>query len=200
MHGPVRLSEWTPTDSSVTDKSTSVTLQSLDAEEFGVSLKLVVELGDALTLTLTTKNSSDAPLPLTEALHSYFAVSDIDQVSISGLEGAQYIDKVASGLLTLKQEGAITFASETNRVYFDTTGECIIHDNGSNRRIRVSKTGSRSTVVWNPWVEIAAKNPDFGDDEYVEMVCVEAANCGPNAMVVAPGEEHAIQTQIQIVA
>jgi D-hexose-6-phosphate mutarotase len=200
MHGPVRLSEWIPVSSSVTEESTSIILQSPVPGEFGASLELTVELGRALSLTLNTKNISDTPLSVTEALHSYFAVSDIAQVSIEGLEGTHYVDKVPADLPTLKQEGAITFASETNRIYFDTTGECIIDDRGLNRRIRVTKTGSRSTVIWNPWAEIAAKNPDFGDDEYVEMVCVETANCGPNALDIMPGEEHALQAQIEVIA
>ena len=200
MHGPVRLSEWTQKTASVTDEATSITLESPVAEQFGASLTLTVELGMALSITLITKNISDGPLAVAEALHTYFAVSDIDPVSISGLEGTQYIDKVPADLPTLQQEGAITFVSETNRVYLDTTGACTIHDPGWNRRVRVSKTGSRSTVIWNPWAEVAAKNPDFGDDEYVEMVCVETANCGPNALELAPGEEHAIQTQIEVLS
>jgi len=197
-HGLVRHAEWIPKDSSVTDESTSITLQSPAAEDAGASLELVVELGNALTLTLTTKNVSGAPLPLTEALHTYFAVSDISKVSISGLEEQLYIDALPSDRPTLKQEGAITFSAEMERIYFDTAEECIIHDSGLNRRIRVSKTGSRSTVVWNPWVAKAARTPDFGDDEYSEMVCVETANCGPNGLEIAPREEHAIQTQIQV--
>jgi len=198
-HGLVRHSEWIPKNSSVTDESTSITLQSPVAEEVGASLELVVELGSALTLTLITKNVSGAPLPLTEALHTYFAVSDISNVSISGLEEQQYIDVLPSDRPTLKQEGAITFSAETDRIYFDTAEECIICDSGLNRRIRVSKTGSRSTVVWNPWVAKAVRMPDFGDDEHPEMVCVETANCGPNGLKIAHGEEHTIQTQIQIV-
>ena len=199
FHGPVRLSAWTLKDSAVTDESTSITLQCPAASELGFSLDLTVELGSALTLTLKTKNVSDAPLPLTEALHTYFAVGDISRISISGLEEVQYIDKTANELV-LTQKGAVTFSKETNRIYFDTAGECTIQDSEWNRRIRVVKTGSRSTVVWNPWSTQAATIPDFDNDEYPEMVCVETANCGPNALELAPGEEHAIQTQVEVLA
>jgi D-hexose-6-phosphate mutarotase len=200
FHGPVRLSAWTLEDSAITDKAASITLHCLTAEEFGISLSMTVELGSALTLTLNAKNTGNSIFPLTEALHSYFSVSDISNISVSGLEDVYYIDKVPEGFPVVKQAGEVTFSAETNRIYFDTLGECIIHDSAWNRRIRISKNGSRSTVVWNPWAERAATMPDFGDNEYPEMVCVETANCGPNSIELAPGEEHAIQTQIEVMA
>jgi glucose-6-phosphate 1-epimerase len=68
------------------------------------------------------------------------------------------------------------------------------------RRIRVGKEGSLSTVVWNPWIDKAARMPDFGDDEYPEMVCVETANCGPDTIQLAPGQTHAITARISVAA
>ncbi|HKL22426.1 MAG TPA: D-hexose-6-phosphate mutarotase, partial [Tichowtungia sp.] len=133
FHGPVRLSKWTLKNSALTDESTSVTLQSPAAGKLGFSLELTVELGRELTLTLAAKNISDGPLSLTEALHTYFAVGDIPRVSISGLDGVQYIDKTADEAVA-EQAGEITFSAETNRIYFDTAGECIIHDPEWNRR------------------------------------------------------------------
>ncbi len=35
---------------------------------------------------------------------------------------------------------------------------------------------SHFSVVWNPWAEKAAAMSDFGDDEFVNMVCVEAGS------------------------
>jgi len=198
FHGPVRLSEWTLKDSSVTEESVWVTLKS-PAAETGLCAELTVELGSALTLTLAARNISDAPQPLTEALHTYFAVGDIAKVSIAGLDGVRYIDKTADEAV-VEQQGGISFAAETNRIYFDTTGESIIHDHEWNRRIRVAKAGSRSTVVWNPWSTQAATIPDMNNDEYPEFVCVETANCGPNALELAPGEEHTLQVQIEVIA
>ena len=32
------------------------------------------------------------------------------------------------------------------------------------------------SVVWNPWKEKAAAMADFGDDDYPEMLCVEAGH------------------------
>jgi len=40
--------------------------------------------------------------------------------------------------------------------------------------------------------------PDFGDNEYPEMVCVETANCGPNTIDLAAGQTHAMTTRISV--
>jgi glucose-6-phosphate 1-epimerase len=67
-----------------------------------------------------------------------------------------------------------------DRVYFDTTAAVDIIDPELKRRIRVSKSGSHSTVVWNPWIEKSKRMPDFGDEEYPQMVCVEAGHVARN--------------------
>jgi len=80
--------------------------------------------------------------------------------------------------------------SEVDRVYVDTTSDCIIEDRGLKRAIRIAKQGSRSTVVWNPWTEKADKMGDFGHDGHRGMVCVESANAFDNVVTVTPGETH----------
>ena len=47
-----------------------------------------------MNLTLSTRNTGAAVLPLTQALHSYFRVGDIERVHVEGLGGRDYIDKV----------------------------------------------------------------------------------------------------------
>ena len=60
----------------------------------------------------------------------------------------------------------ITIAAETDRVYLGATGTVTIEDPGWRRRIVVGKSGSSTTVVWNPWIAKAKAMPDFGDDEW----------------------------------
>lgn len=43
-------------------------------------------------------------------------------------------------------------------------------------------------VVWNPWDRKARAMPDFGDDEYKHMLCVEAASI-EKPITLKPGEE-----------
>ena len=199
-HGFVRLAEWEPVASSATPKATTLTLRYPGSKEVKATVELTVILADSLTVTLTTTNTGTMPIPLSEALHTYFAVSDIRTISVTDLEGQQYIDALSAGRPVRTQTGSITFAEETEQVYINTDSECTILDPGMKRRILVSKEGSRSTVVWNPWIAKAARLPDYGDDECPEMVCVETANCGPNTLNLAPGQTHAITARIRVAA
>ena len=152
-------------------------------------LDIRITLGAALEIDLVTHNTGDAPITIGEALHSYFEVSDIRRIAIHGLEGCRYIDKVDGGKRK-QQAGPVTFNAETDRVYLDTTADCLIDDPEFKRRIRVSKQGSRSTVVWNPWQEKAAKMGDLGENGYLNMVCLESANAADNVATVSPGDTH----------
>jgi glucose-6-phosphate 1-epimerase len=127
-------------------------------------------------------------------------VSDVRDISISGLEGRPYLDKVAGFAERVQAGDPIRFTAETDRVYLDTHATCTIHDPGWKRRITVAKQGSNSTVVWNPWIGKAHAMPDFGDDEWLEMVCVETANVGANRVTLAPGERHRIRADITVAA
>lgn len=42
------------------------------------------------------------------------------------------------------------------------------------------------TVIWNPWVEQSKDLSDFGDDEFPNMVCVEAGHVS-SPVVLLPG-------------
>jgi D-hexose-6-phosphate mutarotase len=201
VHGFVRLEEWEPVASGATPKATTLTLRYPDSEKVQASAELTVVLtADSLMLTLTTTNTGTEHMPLSKAFHTYFAISDVRNISVTGLEGDQYIDMMQPGQPVLTQTGAITFDRQVEHRYIHTPRTCDIVDPGMKRRIVIEKQGSQSTVVWNPWIEKAAAMPDYGDDEYPEMVCVETANCGPNTINLAPNQTHAITTHIRVAA
>ncbi|MDD5403354.1 MAG: D-hexose-6-phosphate mutarotase [Sulfuricella sp.] len=153
------------------------------------SAELEVTVGGALRVVLVTRNKGNAAFVLGEALHTYFHISDVANMKITGLDGCAYLDKV--GPTTRKtQHGAIVIESEVDRVYLDTSADLLIEDSGFKRRIRIASEGARSAVVWNPWVEKAEKMGDFGPEGYRGMVCVETANAIDNVVTVQPGEEH----------
>jgi len=64
------------------------------------------------------------------------------------------------------------------------------------RVIRIEKEGSASTVVWNPWIEKAQQMPDFGNDEYQRMVCVESGNVASNGIKLAPGATSTLRVKL----
>lgn len=156
------------------------------------TLDLTVIVGDTLRMELCTENTGTADFVIGEALHTYFRIGDIGAVRVTGLEHCDYWDKVGETALK-KQDGAICFAGETDRVYINTAAECIIEDDKLQRRIHIAKSGSLSTVVWTPWVEKANKMGDMGQpDGWREMVCVESANALDNTVRVAPGSRHTL--------
>lgn len=152
----------------------------------------ILTVGHVLTIELVTENLGSKAFELGEALHTYIAVSDLDNMKITGLEGYTYIDKVDGGQRGV-QNGAITVASEVDRVYLDTVSDCVIEDRGLKRRVRITKSNSHSTVVWNPWVEKANKMGDFSENGHRSMVCVESANAVGNVVTVMPGEMHTLR-------
>lgn len=156
-------------------------------------LTLDLLIGDTLRMTLTTANMGDSEFQISEAFHTYFQVADIAQVRVLGLEDGVYLDKV-DNFASKQQHGAVTFDSETDRVYVDTESECVIEDPGLRRRIRIAKSGSRTTVVWNPWQEKGLPMSDVGEG-WRSMVCVESANAAHNAVTVPPRMTHSLTVE-----
>src|SRR6266478_1993455 len=113
-------------------------------------------------------------------LHTYFEVGAIAEVSITGLKGARYLDRLANLARKTESADAIRIASEVDRTYLDAVGAVEILDPRLRRKIRVEKEGSASTVVWNPWIAKSQQMPDFANDEYQRMVCVESGNVASN--------------------
>ncbi len=84
-----------------------------------------------------------------------------------------------NGVRKVEHDAVLRIAKETNRVYPDNTATVEIIDEKLQRKIRVEKFNSQSTVVWNPWT--TQKLPDdFDPAEHKHMVCVESGNVKQN--------------------
>lgn len=189
-HGTARLVDWQVIATELKkDGAIEIDLKAL-IDPFVLSYK--VEFGRVLKLTLRTElpPNSTSPHSFEDALHTYFAVSNIRTISIAGLENTAFIDKVDRALLKPASRASIEFSGETDRVYVDTLNDCLLIDNDWKRVIRVAKSGSGSTVVWNPWIDKSKRMPDFGDDEWPEMVCIETANVAAGRIELSPGRSH----------
>jgi glucose-6-phosphate 1-epimerase len=164
--------------------------------DFEVNYRITV--GTALGMELRVRNTSSQPMRFEEALHTYLAVSDVRQVSVEGLAGTSYSDRV--GTPHTETEGAelIRITAETDRIYMNTRATCVVHDPGLQRRLVVEKTGSNATVVWNPWIAKAKAMPDFGDDEWPLMLCIETCNVREQAVILAPGQSHVMGATIRV--
>lgn len=192
-HGFARITKWELQETALLPDGAVRLAFRLPCDAFLVAF--IITVGETLTMELMVQNTGESAATIETCLHTYFEIGDIDQVSITGLAGTRYLDKVAGTTLT---EGAqpIGISSEVDRVYLDTAAPVLIADPANRRRIRVEKSGSRSTVVWNPWIEKSARMPDFGDDEYRRMLCVESGNVSDNKLTLAPGESAAMSAEI----
>lgn len=160
-------------------------------------LSLAITVGATLRLALTTRNTDTTPFEITQALHSYFAVGDIARTRVQGLDGCAYIDKAAgAGGAVRRQDGDLTVVAEVDRVYTSVPESLTVVDGAQNRRVDVTSEGSRTAVVWNPWVAIAAGMTDLQDDGYRRFVCVETANAGAEVIPLASGAAHTLVAQI----
>ena len=157
-----------------------------------------ISIGSVLRMTLAVHNTGADAFTYEEALHTYFDVGDIHAVTVGGLEGAEYIDKVAGGEKGRQPAEPVRFAGETDRLFLNTHAACVIRDPGTRREITISKSGSDATVVWNPWINKSKAMPDFGDDEWTGMLCVETCNAGPNARTLGSGESHTMSALIEV--
>ncbi len=202
QHGFARVKAWDLKEfAPAPDGSVSVRFRLPDCPEASAfpqfTADYIVTVDQALTLQLVVTNSSrDEPFTFENCLHTYFEVGDIRAVSISGLKGSSYLDKVANFSRKTEMEEAIRISSEVDRIYLDTTGPVEIRDTRLGRRVRVEKSGSASTVVWNPWMVKAQQMPDFGNEEYERMLCVESGNVASNSIKLPPGESSTLLVKL----
>lgn len=163
---------------------------------FPHSFRLIatMNIGKALTISLTTEHNGESDFTITEALHTYFAIGDIEQVEIAGLNGAKYHDKVAH-VTKEETDDTIRISSETDRVYVNTESSITIRDHSMKREIILERTDCKSTVVWNPWEE-KAKGLKMPEGEFRAMLCVENGNVLENAVTLKPGESHTMTAKI----
>ena len=204
-HGFVRNSLWTVLGTTaVTDFETKVKLglmESSKTEELwpqAFALALEISVGKSLTLELITRNTGNKTFSITQAFHTYFQVGNIKQVKVLGLENTHYFDKLDAGAQKA-QIGAVTISEEVDRIYTDVKNALIIDDARFDRRIRITSTGCKSAVVWNPWLETSAKMADLGDDDYKRFLCVEAGNVATDSVQIPPGSQYSLLTHFQII-
>ena len=157
-----------------------------------------IAVGKSLEMALEVVNKSQSEIRFEEALHTYLAVGDIRRTTIDGLAGRVFIDKVDSAARKTQPPGAFMLSGETDRVYLDTPDTVTVDDAANGRKLVVSKSGSASTVVWNPWVEKSKAMADFGDDEWPGMLCIETANASDNAVRLAPGATHTMRATVSV--
>ena len=203
-HGIARTSAWEVTGSGGRDDGSTWLAMRLpqagtQAWPYVTPAEIHVTVGKALEVELLTRNAGAEPVVIGQALHAYFHVGDVRRVRIQGLDGLPYVDKTDGGRRKM-QTGALDIAGEVDRIYLESRSDCLIEDPVLNRRIRIHKSGSASTILWNPWAEKSAMLADLGPDAYLRMLCVESANADADSVHLAPGAGHRLSVSYGVEA
>lgn len=204
QHGFGRLMYWNmeetqtlPTGETLVRMSLSSSTETKKYWEYDFYAEVTVIVGKNLTVSLKVENTSEKLFEYGCALHSYFNLSAIENLSVYGLQNTRYFNQLDQNEYIQETETLEIKQAET-RHYLDTETDCILHDPVFNRNIQISKTGSRVTTVWNPWAETCANIGDLPDDAYETFVCLETVNSFNNLIRLEPGQSHETKTIIGI--
>ena len=199
QHGFARLGMWKLENYQEIDANTTqITLvlnetkESLDMWNYKFHLKFKVTISDKLTMELTTTNLDVKPFKLTQALHTYFRISDISNIAIKGLSDKPYLDALTNKIC--QHNSDIIFTQEVDCVYQEVSDAILLAD--KNRTITIKNEGSSSIVVWNPWIEKCKRMSAMENEAYKEFVCIESANAYDDFKILLPLEAHTLKAVI----
>jgi len=193
-HGFARAVAWTLESLVNHDAERSVAVLSLrdDARTrsiwphaFLAQLTVTLE-PNRLAISLQVTNTSDEAWPFTGALHSYLYVDDIAKTELTGLRGVHCEDATADNVDVIDPDESIRIQAETDRVYLSPPASLQLIEEGKPA-LQIGKTGFTDTVVWNPGPELVQTLKDMADNDWQNMLCVEAA-CASAPVLVQPGE------------
>jgi len=204
-HGFARTSMWQVSRTQqLSTGATQVTLK-LDTSELDEQYQLmwptatvvefILTVSNTLTIELTTYNNSDQTISIGQALHTYFSIDDVTNTGVHGLHGKYFLDKT-DGFKQKLQSGPVVIDAEVDRVYLQTADELIVDD--EKRKIKISKRGSQTTIVWNPWKDVAAKMGDLGHNGYLKMLCVESANAADDIVNISAGDQNTLVIKYEL--
>lgn len=193
-HGLIRTAEWTLVETSVYGGGKVMLRFRLPAID-SMDLGYVVRVGESLSMELSITHTGTGDAVFETCLHTYLQISDTQNIRITGLEGVPCIDRLEpNAAATLSDE--IRIDRETERIYPHTKHTVEIIDPALRRKIRVAKSGSNTTVLWNPWIAKSAAMPDFGNDEYQQMICVESGNIGTDQITLCSASRAILKVKL----
>ena len=158
--------------------------------KFNLQIKIIIS--KTLEVELVTNNRDSKPFKFTQALHTYFNISDISNVYVEGLDNKPYLDAVVNEKHI--QKGDVAFNSEVDYVYQEVDKDIVLKD--KNREIKIESEGSSSVVVWNPWIVKAKRMSGMKDEAYREFVCIETANAFDDYKILQSGEVHTLKATL----
>lgn len=182
------------------DARTEVTLRlkddakSREIWDYKFELDVIFSIGKSLEVEIKTTNLDERSFLITEALHTYFSVSQIDDARIEGLEERYYLDTLTN--LKQLQKDVIQIDQEVDRVYEGVIKDIILKD--KDKSVTIEAKGSASAVVWNPWIEKGSNMSGMEPKAYKEFVCIETANAFDDFVMLDAKESHSLKASYNL--
>ena len=184
-HGFARTSQWEIAETrELADGSlvlrlaltSSAETRNLWPHEFRAVFEVVLQ--DALFTSLAVENTGVAQFAFQNAFHTYFPVSDIAQIAVSGMGGLEYLDNLQGKARVREESQMVVIDREVDRVYLQAPRILGIEDAGAGRSVQIDKDNLSDAVVWNPWIEKSKTLSDLAPEDFKRFVCVETGNIG----------------------
>ena len=198
-HGFARNLPWTP--GNLTPASMTMTLHDDDASRqhwphaFNAQLGVRLEPG-MLEIVFKVANTDSVPFSFMAALHTYLRVDDVRRLQLLGLENVAYQDATDNCMVKTQEEQGLSIPGEVDRVYMQTPGPVKMVEQ-DRTLLTISQRGFFDTVIWNPGPDRARMLADFPDEDWLHMLCVEAA-CASSAVTIGPGESWEGSQRLQV--
>ena len=201
IHGFARRMKWTVVEKAETADVSRLVLELVSDETtrkvwpYDFRLVYTVTLCDRLIVSLATWNTGSIPFEVTEGLHAYFRVSDVDAAVLRGLDGCLN-DSLNSDRPDTVFKGDLVFHAGEGRVFTPGHGEYVLFDEGANRAICVAARGHRKLILWS--IPEDACTEQFSGDDWKHFACLEPAAIGrESAVTVLPGKRHELSMSVK---
>jgi glucose-6-phosphate 1-epimerase len=158
---------------------------------FTLRLRVAVQ-GQSLDLALSVHNTGEQAFPFSAALHTYFAIDQLSEARVGGLQRVRYSDETPQD--ALQAEEWLQFSDKLDRIYYQLPGALSLQSGGHT--LRLVQQGFTDAVVWNPGAQDAAALPDLADDEQPHFICIEPALIQPD--LLAAGAEWTGRQQLEL--
>lgn len=178
--------------------SISDTPESLSIWPHKFNLTLKVDIGETLSLALSTENLNEHAISFTEALHTYFNIVEPEKLEIDGLQLSTHIDTLYTDRDPEIQINKVQLTPPRDSVYLEQTGTLKLDDSGHRRLIVIEKENSQSSIVWNPGPEIVKGFADINNDAWQEFACVESGNVWDEGVEIPPHKTHTLKVEYSI--
>jgi glucose-6-phosphate 1-epimerase len=190
-HGFARITDWTlasarPIDGDV-ELAFTLTSDATTRSHWPADFvaRITARFGATLRMSMSVTNTGPAPCRFEQALHTYFSIGNVEQIS----------------LLKPAWATSVRYDQPLDRVVDGTTETVVLHDKVRARKIRNRKFNSHSTVIWFPFMPEPGKStlPDMTQPDSRRMFCIETANAGANIITLAPGCTHEMGFEVDVV-